>query len=90
MVLFYQQSRQFRPKTLRLFSYFHFFLSTWVFATLVAFDIIVRNRSAKITAFLGSVQLPDSLIEAQEKALGVNPEYWSNSYREFTSPYGAM
>lgn len=90
MVLFYQQSRQFRPKTLRLFSYFHFFLSTWVFATLVAFDIIVRNRSAKITAFLGSVQLPDSLIEAQEKALGVNPEYWSNSYREFPSPYGAM
>lgn len=55
-------------------------MALWVFATVVAFDVIVRNRSAKLTAFLGTFQLTEAMIEAQEKLLGMSPAYWSNGY----------
>lgn len=72
--------RPYAPKSLRLLSYLHFFMALWVFATVVAFDVIVRNRSAKLTAFLGTFQLTEAMIEAQEKLLGMSPAYWSNGY----------
>lgn len=74
--------RPYAPKSLRLLSYLHFFMALWVFATVVAFDVIVRNRSAKLTAFLGTFQLTEAMIEAQEKLLGMSPAYWSNGYCE--------
>ncbi|KAL5521065.1 hypothetical protein ACEPAG_8987 [Sanghuangporus baumii] len=58
----------------------HWFLAVWIFATLVAFDVIAVNRSAKVAAFLGQTQLPDSIVQQQEQALGVSPTYWDHDY----------
>ncbi|KAI0079795.1 hypothetical protein K474DRAFT_1658593 [Panus rudis PR-1116 ss-1] len=56
------------------------FLTVWLFATLVAFTDIVANRSAKVTAFLGGQPLPESIISATQKALGVTPVYHEINY----------
>ncbi|KAL5532362.1 hypothetical protein ACEPAF_5932 [Sanghuangporus sanghuang] len=58
----------------------HWFLAVWIFASLVAFDVIAVNRSAKVAAFLGETQLPDSVVQQQEQALGVSPTYWDHDY----------
>lgn len=57
------------------------FLTTWLFACLVAFDVIARNRQAKVTATLAGVPLPASIVAAQQSALGVSPVYWDQDYR---------
>lgn len=58
------------------------FLTIWLFATLIPFTDFVATRQAKVTAFLGSVQLPQSIIQAAQKQLGVTGVYKDIGYRE--------
>lgn len=68
------------PKTYRILSYAVFFVTAAVLSSLIAFDIIAINRSAKIHAFQGDVPLPASAIAATAAQLGVSAEYWSNDF----------
>lgn len=59
------------------------FLSAWLFATLVAFTDFFANRSAKITAFLGPIQIQPSVIQSIVSSLGGATEYRHVDYRAF-------
>ncbi|KAH9846393.1 hypothetical protein C2E23DRAFT_744219 [Lenzites betulinus] len=56
------------------------FLSLWLFASLVAMTDIVANKQAKVTAFIGTLQLQDSIIKAVEAQLGVTSVYREINY----------
>ncbi|KAI0777605.1 hypothetical protein BD413DRAFT_466919 [Trametes elegans] len=56
------------------------FLTVWLFASLVAMTDFVANRQAKVSAFLGSVQLDDSIIKLVEGQLGVTSVYKDIGY----------
>lgn len=85
-------SSSLKPTTrpiLLLTSALHTLLSIWIFAALIAYDVIVRNRSARVSAFLPNGQsLPQSLVEQQERALGVSSVYWDKEYRECCFSFG--
>lgn len=61
------------------------FCTLWIFATLIAFDVIARTRQAKVSASLGGVALPASIIQQQQQQLGVSTVYWDAHYRELPS-----
>lgn len=67
-------------KTHRFSGFLHFFWVVWILATVIAYDVIARNREAKVTAFLAGGQLPDSFVQQQEQLLGVTPKYWPHNY----------
>jgi len=56
------------------------FLTLWCFASVMAVLILARTRSAKVTAFLGAIQLPAVLVQQQEAALGSSPVYWTEKF----------
>ncbi|KAH8110943.1 hypothetical protein DFH11DRAFT_1547104 [Phellopilus nigrolimitatus] len=58
----------------------HLALATWLGATLVAFDVLARTRSARVSARLGALALPPAAVAQQERALGVSPVYWAQRY----------
>ncbi|THH03711.1 hypothetical protein EW145_g6068 [Phellinidium pouzarii] len=64
----------------RVLASLHVLFSTCLFAALVPFDDIARNRQVKITASLGGIPLPPIAVQQQEHALGVSPTYWSMHY----------
>ncbi|OSD07932.1 hypothetical protein PYCCODRAFT_1357883 [Trametes coccinea BRFM310] len=51
------------------------FLTIWLFASLVPMTDFVANRQAKVSAFLGTVPLPDSIIQTVQQQLGVTSVY---------------
>ena len=58
------------------------FLSVWCFACLVPLTDFFANHSAKVTAFIGSIQLPQSIIQGVEAQVGATPVYHKVSYRK--------
>lgn len=58
------------------------FLTVFLFAALVPFTDFVATREAEVTAFLGTVQLPQSIIQAAQRQLGVTGVYKDIDYRE--------
>ncbi|KAF9223103.1 hypothetical protein BS17DRAFT_153745 [Gyrodon lividus] len=52
-----------------------FFCSIWLLATLIPYDYFFANREAQVTASLGGVPVPASLIQNIEEALGVTSVY---------------
>ncbi|KAH9940648.1 hypothetical protein B0H21DRAFT_697430 [Amylocystis lapponica] len=56
------------------------FLSTWLFATVVPFTDFIANRQATVSATLGGVQLPQSIIQQAQEALGVTNDYHQINY----------
>lgn len=58
------------------------FLSVWLFATLVAFTDFFANRSAKVSASIGSLAIPDSIIQSIVHSLGASTEYKHVDYCE--------
>lgn len=60
------------------------FTTIWILATAIPVTLFTANRSAKVTAFLGGTQLPDSVVQATMKALGVSGKYKDLEYRAFT------
>lgn len=56
------------------------FCTVWLFATLIPFDYYFANRSARVTASLNGIQLPSSLINQAEQALGTTAVYRKIGY----------
>ncbi|KAH7100044.1 hypothetical protein BKA62DRAFT_708102 [Auriculariales sp. MPI-PUGE-AT-0066] len=56
------------------------FFSLWVLVTSIATLVIARNGSATVSAFLGSVKVPDSIVKALEKANHSSRVYWDHDY----------
>lgn len=69
-------------RTLRVQSLSLAFCATWQFATLIPFTDFFANRSAQVSASIGGVALPPSLIQQAEQALGANPVYHKVGYRK--------
>lgn len=63
------------PRTLRIEGAVLAFLSVWLFATLVPFTDFFANRSAKITAFIGAIQIQPQVIQQVVASLGATTEY---------------
>jgi hypothetical protein len=55
----------------------------WIFAGLIAFDFYFHTRSARVTATIGGVAVPQAVISAVEKQLGVTGVYKRIEYREY-------
>ncbi|KAF8875111.1 hypothetical protein BD779DRAFT_1428527, partial [Infundibulicybe gibba] len=62
-------------RTLRLQSFSIFFCSVWLLAAQIPFTIFYATRAARVTAFVGTVQLPDTVIKSVEKTLGTSSVY---------------
>ena len=58
------------------------FLTVWCFACIVPFTDFFATRQAKVTAFIGTLQLPDSIVQAMQERLGATPIYRDVHYRE--------
>lgn len=64
------------------------FLTIWLFAALVAFTALFSNRSAKVTAFLGSLSIDQATIQQIVRSLGAHTKYSEIDYRTFHSLVG--
>ncbi|TDL16074.1 hypothetical protein BD410DRAFT_795696 [Rickenella mellea] len=64
----------------RIQAYVTAFTTLWIFAALIAYDVVVSTRSARVTAMVGKLTLPDSAVRQQEMMLGVSPVYWKQNY----------
>jgi len=51
------------------------FCATWLLATLIPFTYYFATRSAKVTASIGGIPLPDSIVKGAEEALGSTSVY---------------
>lgn len=71
-----------RPKFFVILGSLLAFASVWLLAVTIAFTVIFATRSARVSATLGGVQLPQSVIDTQSRALGVSPIYKKQSYRK--------
>ena len=54
----------------------------WIFAGLVAFDFYFRTRSARVTATIGGVVVPQAVTAVVEKQLGVTSVCKRIEYRK--------
>ncbi|KAG6830612.1 hypothetical protein H0H87_007555 [Tephrocybe sp. NHM501043] len=77
-------------RSLRLQSLILAFCATWLFATLIPFTDFFANRSAQITATVGGVKLPDSVVKATERALGTTSVYKEIGYCTYSSVSGFL
>ncbi|KAI5829539.1 hypothetical protein K523DRAFT_304717 [Schizophyllum commune Tattone D] len=57
-----------------------FFCATFIFASLVPFDVFYANRSAKVTAHIGSITVPPSVVQQIQEAAGLSPVYKDKLY----------
>ncbi|KAL0958995.1 hypothetical protein HGRIS_014309 [Hohenbuehelia grisea] len=62
-------------RTLRLQWMTLAFCAAFIFAAQTAFTVFFATRSAKVTAFIGNTQLPQSVVDGVEKSLGVTSVY---------------
>jgi len=69
-----------RPKSLVILGSLLSFTSIWLLSVTIAFTVIFATKSARVSASLGGVQLPQSIIDAQARALGVSSVYKDQSY----------
>lgn len=74
-----------RPKFFVILGSLFAFASLWLLSVTIAFTVIFATKSARVSASIGGVQLPQSIIDAQARALGVSPVYKDQSYRESQS-----
>ncbi|KAH8103358.1 hypothetical protein BXZ70DRAFT_858789, partial [Cristinia sonorae] len=61
------------------------FFTIFLFAALIPFTTFVANRSAKVTAFLGGVKVPDAVVKGIEKQLGATSVYKDIHYLRNTA-----
>lgn len=57
------------------------FGAVWMVASLIPYTIFVATRSAKVTAFNGSVPIPPALLAQTMKQFHDSPVYHDKSYR---------
>ncbi|KZV83318.1 hypothetical protein EXIGLDRAFT_701539 [Exidia glandulosa HHB12029] len=61
------------------------FFTIWILAAAIPTILIARTREADVSAFLGSVKIPDILVHAAEEAAGVSRVYWDHDYLHWAS-----
>ena len=69
-------------KTSKINSILLAFLSVWLLATLIPFTLFFATRYAHVRAFIGSQELPESVVQATQQSLGVSNKYSDKDYRE--------
>jgi len=69
-----------RPKFLVILGSLLSFASIWLLCVTIAITVIFATKSAQVSAFLGGSQLPQTIVDAQARALGVSPVYKDQSY----------
>jgi len=72
--------RRLGTKTLKLQAYTLLFSSVWVLACLIPFTYTFATKQATVTAMIGTIVLPATLVEQQEAALGTTPIYRKIGY----------
>jgi hypothetical protein len=80
LAVFYRSKT--RPKFFIILGSLLAFASLWLLSVTIAFTVIFATKSARVSASIGGVQLPQSIISAQARALGVSPVYKDQPYRE--------
>ncbi|TDL16087.1 hypothetical protein BD410DRAFT_649820 [Rickenella mellea] len=55
-------------------------LSLLILSALVPYDLFAIERSAKISAMIGKLSVPDSELQEQEKGLGISAKYWDSNF----------
>jgi len=56
------------------------FAAVWIIASLIPYTVFVANRSAKVTAFNGSVPVPPAVVEQTMQRFHNSPVYSGKSY----------
>jgi len=79
--------RAFSTKTLRPQAYSLFFCVVWLIGAQIPFTFFFATRSAGVRAFIGSVELPASIIASTEKALGTTSVYKKMGYLRLTAVF---
>ena len=74
-----------RPKYFVVLGSLLSFASLLLLSVTIAFTVIFATKSARVSASLRGVQLPQSMIDAEARAFGVSPVYKDQSYREWQS-----
>jgi len=73
-------TKAFFARTLRVQAVLLLLNCTWIFATMVPYMIFYLHHEAKVTAFIGTTQLPASVIKAVEAQSGSTGVYKKISY----------
>jgi len=69
-----------RPKFFVILGSLLAFTSLWLLSVTIAFTVIFATRSARVSAFIGVLRLPQSVISAEARALGISPVYKDQPY----------
>lgn len=69
--------------SLRLQAFIGLVFCAILFGAMVPYTVYFANRQAQVTAFIGSIQLPESIIKATEAQSGSTSIYKHIDYREF-------
>lgn len=59
------------------------FCAVWLFATQIPFTHFFATRSAQVHAFVGTVELPSSIVQTLQNQLGFTNVYKDISYRAY-------
>ena len=94
--MFVPLTKRFIERTLRIQSYIGFLFTVILLGSMIPYSFYFATRHAQVTAFIGTVQLPDSVIKAAEQASGSTSIYKDIDYRtcnlyliffKFSEPY---
>ncbi|TRM62198.1 hypothetical protein BD626DRAFT_58016 [Schizophyllum amplum] len=64
----------------RLVAPLFFFCAVFLFATLVPFDLFYSTRSANVTAHIGAITVPPSVVQQIQEAAGLSNKYSDKLY----------
>lgn len=84
LAVFYRSKT--RPKLFTVLGSLLAFASLWLLSVTIAFTVIFATKSARVSASIGGIQLPQSVIDARARALGVSPVYRDQPYRKSHHP----
>lgn len=79
--MFLSRTAALATRTLRLQAYALTFCCVWLFSCLVPFTLFFATRRANVRAFVGTLELPQSLIHAMEEKSGSTSVYKELPYR---------
>lgn len=88
LAIFYRSKT--RPKFFTILGSLLAFASLWLLSVTIAFTVIFATKSARVSASIGGMQLSQSVIDAQARALGVSPIYKDQPYREWQPFYPGL
>ncbi|KAF9481749.1 hypothetical protein BDN70DRAFT_875880 [Pholiota conissans] len=78
--MFLPISKAFVRRTLRIQSYIILLFCALLFGTMIPYMIYFTSHHAKVTAFIGTTQLPDSVIKSVEASSGSTSVYKKIDY----------